>query len=77
MVCTKGSADWSLELETKPNAKLPFLSVENNQIKASWNGFNYSVILEKGAVEKTNNSVLGIKPEKSKIVVNCNQNLQN
>jgi hypothetical protein len=77
MVCTKGSADWSLELETAPDVDLPFRSVESNQIKASWNGFDYSVIFEKGAVEKTDNSALRIKPEEGKIIVNCDQNLKN
>jgi hypothetical protein len=75
MVCTKGNADWSLELETVPNAELPFRSVENNQIKASWNGFDYSVIFEKGLVEKTDNSLFRIKPDKGKIVINCSKRI--
>jgi hypothetical protein len=74
MTCTKGSADWSLELETAPNAELPFRSVESNQIKASWNGFDYTVGFEKGIVEKTDNSVFRIKPSGRKIVVNCDRN---
>jgi hypothetical protein len=69
VACTKGSADWSLELETKPDAELPFLSLENNQINASWNGFDYNVVLEKGAFEMTDNGVLRIKPSKGKIAV--------
>jgi hypothetical protein len=75
IVCTKGAADWFLELETIPNAELPFRSVESNQIKASWNGFDYSIIFEKGVVEKTDNSVFRIKPSKNKIVVNCSKRI--
>jgi hypothetical protein len=73
MVCTKGAKDWALELEAKPNAKLPFLSVESNQIKASWNGFDYGVIIEKGAAEKTANSLFRIKPDEGKIVIKKNE----
>ncbi|MDR1102602.1 MAG: hypothetical protein LBL42_02475 [Tannerella sp.] len=76
MTCTKGAADWSLELETMSNAELPFRSVESNQIKASWNGFDYMVRFEKGIVEKTDNSVFRIKPSGRKIVINCDRNLQ-
>jgi hypothetical protein len=35
MVCTKGAADWSLELKTALDAELPFRSVESNRIEAS------------------------------------------
>jgi hypothetical protein len=77
MTCSKGAADWSLELETEPNVELPFRSIEGNKIKASWNGFDYSVIFENGLVEKTDNSVFRIKPVKGKIVVICDQNFQN
>ncbi|MDR0757642.1 MAG: hypothetical protein LBF85_07345, partial [Tannerella sp.] len=75
MACTKGNADWSLELETAPDAELPFRSVESNQIKASWNGFDYSIIFEKGIVEKTDRSVFRIKPNKGKIVTNCSKRI--
>ncbi|MDR1602922.1 MAG: hypothetical protein LBS42_10915, partial [Tannerella sp.] len=75
VICTKGDAGWSLELETVPDAELPFRSIENNQIKASWNGFDYSVIFEKGAVEKTDNSVFRIKPSDRKIAVNCSKRI--
>ncbi|MDR0609936.1 MAG: hypothetical protein LBG58_07495 [Planctomycetaceae bacterium] len=75
MVCTKGGTDWFLELETAPNAELPFCSVENNQIKASLNGVDYSVIFEKGLVEKTDNSLFRIKPDKGKIVINCSKRI--
>ncbi|MDR1523798.1 MAG: hypothetical protein LBS79_00885 [Tannerella sp.] len=73
MVCTKGGADWSLELVTAPKSELPFQSVENNRIKASWNGFNYSIVCEKGLVEKTDNSVFRIKPSKRQLVINCSK----
>jgi hypothetical protein len=68
---TKGTEDWSLDLATKPNAELPFQSIDNKQVTASWNGFDYKVTFEKGLVEITDNKLFRIKPEDNRITVNC------
>lgn len=72
-VCTKGSGDWSLELEAAPNAELPFLSVESSEIKSSLNGFRYSIALTKGEAEKTSGQTFRLKPTGNKIVVDCSK----
>jgi hypothetical protein len=41
---------WALELKTAPEAELPFLSVDETQIRAAYNGFAYGVFCKKKAL---------------------------
>ena len=45
------ASDWSLDLGTAPGAKLPFTDVTEKAIRASHQGFDYGIELDKGSIE--------------------------
>jgi hypothetical protein len=74
---TGSDNSWALELKTAQQeiATLPFLSVEERQIKAAYNGFEYSVVCTKGAFVKADGCVFRILPDKGKIAVDCSSRM--
>ena len=66
---------WALELRTNPKAELPFVSINNNLIKARFNNFNYLIRCDEGTIsspKKKGNVVFRLIPSaKNKIVFNC------
>ena len=72
---TGSAKGWALELKTAPNAELPFLSVEGNQIGAAYNGFQYSVVCRQGSFAKAEGCAFRILPDKGKITVDCSKRI--
>lgn len=66
---------WALELRTNPKAELPFVSINNNLIKARFDNFNYLIRCDEGTIsspkEKGNIVFRLIPSAKNKIVFNC------
>jgi hypothetical protein len=63
---------WALELTVAETAVLPFLSVETNQIRAAYNGFEYDIVCKQGSFAKTDKCVFCILPDnKGSIAVSC------
>jgi hypothetical protein len=75
VVCTKGASEWALELTATSRAELPFQSIEGKQIKASLNGFEYSITCRTGTIEKTEGCIFRIKPSGNKIIVDCSKRI--
>jgi hypothetical protein len=74
---TGSDNSWALELKTAQQEieTLPFLSVENKQIKAVYNDFEYSVVCTKGSFVKADGCAFRILPDKGKIVVDCSKRI--
>ncbi|KAA6334392.1 hypothetical protein EZS27_017287 [termite gut metagenome] len=73
VACTKGGkeAAWALELKTASGKELPFQKMNENEIKASFKGFEYAIACKKGKVENVPGSVFRILPIENKIVMDC------
>jgi hypothetical protein len=74
---TGSDNSWALELKTAQQeiAMLPFLSVEDRQIKAAYHGFEYSVVCTKGSFVKADGCAFRILPDKGKISVDCSKRI--
>jgi hypothetical protein len=65
---------WALELKTASEIEaLPFLSVDAGQIRAAYNGFEYSIVCKEGSFAKASGCAFRILPDKGKIVVDCSK----
>jgi hypothetical protein len=65
---------WLLELRTAPGIALPFQSMDNRQINATLNGFNYSIICKQGKIEtpgKSDSYIFRLIPSDNKLIIDC------
>ncbi|KAA6331453.1 hypothetical protein EZS27_019945, partial [termite gut metagenome] len=71
VACTKGKKDmaWAFELKTASGKELPFREINENKIKAFFNGFEYTITCKKGKVGKVQGSAFRIVPIGNKIVM--------
>lgn len=71
--CTDKSLEWCMQLNTQPEAALPFQSIEGRTIKAVQDGYEYSVTLGKGTVEDLRGQgdglVYRIVPERNRVML--------
>ncbi|WP_298649166.1 hypothetical protein [uncultured Proteiniphilum sp.] len=66
--------NWILELTTANDVELPFLSFETKKINATFRGFDYTIMCEKGSIEGGNSSdefVFRLIPSGNRLVVGC------
>lgn len=66
--------NWTLELTTANDVELPFLSFETKKINATFRGFDYTIMCEKGFIEGGNSSdefVFRLIPSRNRLVVGC------
>lgn len=66
--------NWTLELTTANDVELPFLSFETKKINATFRGFDYTIMCEKGFIEGGNSSdefVFRLIPSGNRLVVGC------
>ncbi len=75
MKCENADKDftWFLEMTAAKSAKLPFVSVEDKQITAAWNGFAYAIGCREGHAENAEGSVFRLRPENNRIVMDCSK----
>jgi len=69
---------WLLELQTAPGIPLPFTSMDDRQINATLNGFNYSLICKQGRIEtpgKSDSFIFRLIPANNKLIIDCSQRL--
>jgi len=60
---------WYLELNSAPEAELPFLSVEPNKLSCRFKNWNYTVPLKKGRFLQGRNEPLKIFPVQGEIIL--------
>jgi len=60
---------WYLELNSAPEAELPFLSVEPDKLSCRFKNWNYTMRLKKGRFLKVNNEPLKIFPVQGQIIL--------
>ncbi len=66
--------DWYLDLETVDGSDLPFISVEEQNIKAQYSSMDYQVdVLSGQFIVPENDVVFRVNPANNKIVLNFNQ----
>lgn len=66
--------NWTLELTTANDVELPFLTFETKKINATFRGFDYAIMCEKGFIEGGNSSdefVFRLIPSRNRLVVGC------
>lgn len=69
---------WVLELRTAKGIKLPFQSIDKNQIKAEFRNFKYSITCKEGTVKKADQSadyIFQLLPSNNKLIVDCTNKL--
>jgi hypothetical protein len=52
VTCSDKKLQWYLELKTASNAKLPFTSIDEQEVKATFNNFDYKIKTSTGKFEK-------------------------
>jgi hypothetical protein len=65
---------WGLELKTAKDAKLPFTSIAEREVRAKFDNFDYAVKLSAGSFEKPTEStdyIFRIRPANGKVVLDC------
>lgn len=65
---------WLLELRTAPGIALPFTSMNDRQINATYRGFSYSIRCSQGTVRmpgKSDSFVFRLIPSDNKLVIDC------
>ena len=63
---------WMLEMRAAPNATLPFQVIAEKEIKASQDGFEYTIVAEQGTFDREDGAAFRIMPSDNVIVINCN-----
>jgi len=61
--------NWYLELNSAPEAELPFSSVEPNKLSCQFKSWKYTVLLKKGRFQKVRNEPLKVLPDQGQIVL--------
>ena len=70
--------NWALELKAAQGKVLPFESIENNQVKAEFRNFKYSITCNKGTVSKSDNPanyIFRLTPDDNELIVDCTNKL--
>jgi hypothetical protein len=70
ILTSNSSLNWYLDLEVAPGAQPPFTKISPEELKCSFEGFNYKVSAAKGRFSKpSNGAVFRLQPEKNGILL--------
>lgn len=76
---TNTNFSWALELRTAVGKKLPFTSIDEKNINAEFDGFNYMINCKEGSFKKPeadSDYIFRILPANNRVVIDCTNKVQ-